>query len=383
MENRFLKHLPFAIFLAMVPACRQQQEAPPPPPPPEVVVATVVKQSVTMTRELPGRTRAFVVAEVRPQVTGIVKARLFTEGGIVEAGDPLYQLDDATYRANFERDEASLARSESGLKLAQVNAKRAEGLAKQNAISAQEAETKMAELHQAEADVRLAEANLTLSRVELGYGRIVSPIDGRIGNSSVTQGALVTANQAQSLATVQQLDPIYVDVTQSSREWLQLRKDMESGTLEKNGAMPVTVLLEDGSTYEHEGKLASTEVTVDPTTGSFGLRIVVPNPDQTLLPGMYVRARLRLGVRSEALLVPQRGITRDATGAASALVVGGDNVAELRAVKLGKAINKNWLVEAGLLPGDRVIVEGVQKVRPGMEVKTSEGGGSDENTSNE
>ncbi len=376
MENGFLRRLPFLLSIAVLPACNRQQEAPPPPPPPQVEVAVIRSEPVTLTRELPGRTNAFLVAEVRPQVTGIVEERLFEEGALVEAGQPLYQLDDATYRAQYERDSAALARAESALKLAELNARRVEGLARQNAVSTQEAESAEAELAQAEANVALAKAEVAGSAVLLDYCEIDSPIGGRIGTSAVTQGALVTANQPQALATVQQLDPIYVDLTQSSREWLQLRKDLEAGTLQQNDEMPVRILLEDGTEYAHEGRLSSTEVTVDPTTGSFGLRILVPNPDHILLPGMYVRANLQLGVRREALLVPQRGIMRDATGATSAFLVRDDGRVESRAVLVGQAIGNKWLVEAGLLPGDRVIVEGIQMVQPGMPVEIVESGGT-------
>lgn len=341
--------------------------APPAPPPVEVVVTTLKPQTVTLTRELPGRTTPFLVAEVRPQVTGIVQRRLFTEGGMVKAGEPLYQIDDATYRAENASAKAALDRARAALELARLNATRAAELAQVDAVSRQENENAIAELQQAEAQVALAEAALTRSNVILGYTTITSPISGRIGKSTVTQGALVTENQMSPLATVQQLDPIYVDLTQSSRELLQLRRGIAAGTLQRQEEMPVTIILEDGTHYSHTGKLAFSEVTVDPTTGSFGLRVIVPNPDNILLPGMYVRAIVSLGIREQALLVPQQGITRDPKGNSLAMVVV-DGKVEARQVQVSQTIGDQWLVESGLAPGDQVITQGLQKIRPGAPV---------------
>lgn len=358
------------LAVLLLAGCGQRQPMTAPAAGPvEVGIVTLVPQSVTLTRELPGRTSPFLVAEVRPQVTGIVQRRLFTEGGKVQAGDELYQLDDATYRANHQSAEASLARAQAALELARLNATRSAALAKADAVSRQENENATAALRQAEAEVGVAEANVAGAGVVLGYTKIVSPISGRIGKSSVTRGALVTANQDAPLATVQQLDPIYVDVTQSSREWLELRQDLAAGSLQRPDAMPVTIILEDGTPYKHQGKLASTEVTVDPTTGSFGLRVVVPNPDQILLPGMYVRAIVGLGVRQQALLVPQPGIARDPRGNATAMVVNAEGKAELRQVRVSRTLGSSWLVESGLAAGDRVIVEGLQKISPGIPVQ--------------
>lgn len=335
---------------------------------PEVTVVTLQSQSVTLTRELPGRTAAFVVAEVRPQVTGIVQERLFTEGGLVTAGQPLYQLDDAPHRAELASAEAAVARAQAAAELARLNARRIEELVQASAVSRQEYESSVAVHRQAAAEVQAAEAALARARVMVGYGRIVSPIAGRIGRSTVTQGALVTANQADALATVQQLDPIYVDVTQSSREWIELRQSIDAGTLARPNGVPVTILLEDGTRYPHDGTLAFSEVSVNPSTGSIALRIVVPNPDGLLLPGMYVRAVIGTGVRDQALLVPQPGITRDPKGGASALVVNAAGQVEPRAVTVSRTVGDRWLVESGLSVGDRVIVQGLQKVRPGMPV---------------
>lgn len=347
--------------------------APPPQPPaPAVTVVTLKPGPITLTRELPGRTNPYLVAEVRPQVTGIVQDQLFAEGGRVDAGQPLYQLDDATYRANYNSAKASLARAEAALKVARLNANRAEELAKTGVISKQDHENAVATLQQAEADVEVAKAALASSKVVLGYARITTPIAGRIGKSSVTQGALVTANQDTPLATVQQLDPIYVDLTQSARELLQLRKEIIAGTLTETSDVPVAILLEDGSRYPHPGKMKFADVTVDPTTGSFLLRVVVPNPDNLLLPGMYVRAVVSSGKRQNGLLVPQQGITRDPKGNAIAMVVGADGKVEPRTVQVSRTVGDQWLVDGGLAAGDRVIIEGLQKVRPGMPVQVSE-----------
>jgi RND family efflux transporter, MFP subunit len=358
----------FAIPLLLV-GCQRETSAPPAPPPPAVTAVTLEPERVTLTRELPGRSAPFLVAEVRPQVTGIVQKRLFEEGAMVEEGQPLYQLDDSTYRAEFERAKATLARARATVELARVNARRAAELAEVDAVSRQENENAIAALAQAEADVGVAEAALRSAEVELGYATIRSPIAGRIGRSTVTQGALVTANQNQPLATVQQLDPIYVDVTQSSRELLDLRRDFAAGTLQRPEELPVMIALEDGTQYQHEGRLEFAEVSVDPTTGRFALRVVVPNPDHILLPGMFVRAIVSTGVREQAILVPQQGIARDPRGNTTAMVVNAEGKAEVRPVRVSRTIGDKWLVESGLSAGDRVIVEGLQKIRPGAPVQ--------------
>jgi membrane fusion protein (multidrug efflux system) len=344
-------------------------------PPAAVKVVTLRAQAVTLTRELPGHTSAFLVAEVRPQVTGIVNRRLFTEGGAVKAGQVLYELDDRTYQAQYDGAAASLKNAQATLVAAQFRAHRSAELRKIDAVSAQDDETTVAELHQAEAAVDSAGAAVASARVNLGFTRITSPITGRIGKSSVTQGALVTANQTDALATVQQLDPIYVDVSQSSSEWLELKQDIEAGRLKAGGAgTPAKILLENGNAYGAEGKFQFEDVTIDPLTGSLLLRILVPNPTRTLLPGMYVKAIISQGVRADALLAPQIGLTRDASGQATGLVVGADNKVEPRVVRVSRAIGDQWLVEDGLHPGDRVIVEGLQKVQPGMPVMPTEAG---------
>lgn len=311
---------------------------------------------------------------MRPQVNGIIARRLYTEGGLVQAGQPLYQIEDATYRADNESARASLARAEATLVTTQLNARRSAELVKIDAVSKQDDEDAAAALRQAEADVKATRAAVDRASVVLGYARITAPISGRIGKSTVTQGALVTANQTAALATIQQLDPVYVDVTQSSAELLELRRALAAGTLKGTRDLPVTVLLEDGTRFDHDGKLAFSDVTVDPSTGSFSLRVVVPNPDHVLLPGMYVRAVIGDGEREKALLVPQQGITHDPKGNSTAMVVVGDGKVELRAVKVSRAIGDKWLVEDGLVAGDRVIVEGLQRARPGAPVQATEAG---------
>jgi membrane fusion protein (multidrug efflux system) len=368
---------PYLLYglLAVLPllgACGGKDE---PPQEKAAVPVTVVRlepQAVTLRRELPGRISAYLVAEVRPQVSGIVEKRLFTEGSMVKSGQPLYQLDDAKYQADYASAEATLARARATLNTARLTARRSAELVAINAVSRQDDENAAAALKEAEADVAAAEATVTSASVTLGYARIASPIGGRIGKSSVTQGALVTANQETALATVQQLDPVYVDVTQSSSELLELRRALSEGRMKGADNMPVTILLEDGSRYAQEGKLAFADVTVDPSTGRFALRVVVPNPENLLLPGMYVRAVVGTGVRQQALLVPQQGVARDAKGHTTALVVGPQNEVELRAVEVSNAIGDQWLVEGGLVAGDRVIVEGLQKIRPGATVEPTD-----------
>lgn len=359
-------------FSALLGACGSK--APPPQGPTPVTVVTLKTETITLTRELPGRVTSSQVAEVRPQVSGIVQRRLFTEGGLVKAGEALYQIDDATYRADTNSARATLARAEATLESARLKAQRSAELAKIDAISTQDNENAIAALRQAEADIAVAKAAAERSNVVLNYCRIESPIAGRIGKSSVTQGALVTANQDMALATVQQLDPIYVDLTQAGSELLQLRKQIAAGTLKGATALPVTLLLEDGSKYKHTGRLAFSEVSVDPTTGSYALRVVVPNPENILLPGMYAHAIIGEGTRPNALLAPQQGITRDPKGGANAMVAGKNGKVELRSVKVSQTIGDKWLVEEGLAAGDKVIVEGLQKIQPGVPVQATEAG---------
>jgi membrane fusion protein (multidrug efflux system) len=367
--------LTFTLAAAALTGCgRGQQGGPPAGMALPVTVVTLEAQPVTLVRELPGRTSAFLVAEVRPQVTGIVASRLFKEGTFVKAGEPLYQLDDATYRADYEVAKAGLARAEAAVEVARLRAKRTNELVKTGVVSQQDDDDAVATLRQAEADVEAARAARDSAAVRLGYARITSPIAGRVGKSAVTPGALVKAEQDAALATVQQLDPVYVDVTQSSAELIQLRRELAAGALEAPTSTSVGIVLEDGTRYAHDGTLEFSDVSVDPTTGSYLLRIKVPNPDQVLLPGMYVQALVGNAVRPQGLLLPQQALMRDPQGNATVFVVGKDGKAQVRPVKATRTIGDKWLVDDGLAAGDRVIVEGLQKVRPGAPVQATEAG---------
>lgn len=343
---------------------------------PAVTVVTVQPESVPIMAALPGRTAPYLVAELRPQVSGIVKERLFKEGSQVKAGQVLYRIDPATYQATYDSAKASLARAEANLDAARIKAQRYAELVKIEAVSAQANDDTQAALKQAQADVAAAKAALDKARVDLDFTRVASPIGGRIGRSAVTPGALVTANQAATLATVQQLDPIYVDLTQSSAELLRLRRDIDAGKLERaaGDTVPVQLVLEDGSVYGSEGRLAFSEVTVDEGTGSVTLRAIFPNPRAELLPGMYVRARLTQGVNREAFLVPHAAVTRTPRGEAQAMVVNAKNEVEARLVKAEQSVGDKWVVTEGLAAGDRVIVEGLQKIKPGAPVQAQEAG---------
>ncbi|MBD0705490.1 efflux transporter periplasmic adaptor subunit [Pseudomonas sp. PSB1] len=349
-----------AIALASLLSGCKKEEAAPAAPAPQVGVVTLKTQPFTLTSELPGRTSAFRIAEVRPQVNGIILKRLFKEGADVKAGQQLYQIDPAMYEATLKSAEANLRSTKS-------ISDRYKQLVDEQAVSRQEYDTAVANRLE-------SEANLQTARINVRYTKVYAPISGRIGRSSVTEGALVSNGQADALATIQQLDPIYVDVTQSSVELLQLRRELESGRLQKAGdnAAMVKLTLEDGSQYAHEGKLEFSEVSVDQTTGSVTLRAVFPNPDHTLLPGMFVHAQLQAGVDSAAILAPQQGVTRDLKGMPTALVVGPDNKVELRQLKASRTVGSQWLIEDGLKAGDRLITEGLQYVRPGVEVKATE-----------
>lgn len=377
--NPLLKPLGAALACAFVlSACsgETQQAAPggaaPPAPTVGIVVATA--EPVQLTTELPGRTAAYMVAELRPQVTGIVQKRLFTEGSTVKAGQTLYQIDPATYRATFESAKASLARAEANVYSARLKAQRYADLVKIEAVSKQANDDAIAALKQAEADVASARAAVEKARIDVGFTAVTSPIAGRIGRSSVTAGALVTANQADALATVQQLDPIYVDLTQSSAELLRLKRDLAEGKLQRvaGKAVPVRLVLEDGSEYASEGRLEFSEVSVDSDTGSVTLRAVFPNPSGALLPGMYVRAQLTQGEVANGILVPHAAVSRDPRGTALVMVVGAEDKVESRPVTAAISRGDKWLITDGLAAGDKVIVDGLQKIRPGATVKPQE-----------
>ncbi|XBS70847.1 efflux RND transporter periplasmic adaptor subunit [Acerihabitans sp. KWT182] len=340
---------------------------------PEVNVVTVKKQTLNVTTDLPGRTAAFRVAEVRPQVAGIILKRNFVEGSDVQAGMSLYQIDPATYQASYDNANGALAQAVANAGIAKVTVDRYKKLLPTNFVSKQDYDTAVATMRQDDAAVVAAKATLESARINLAYTRVTSPISGRIGKSAYTEGALVTTEQTTAMATVQQLDPMYVDVTQSSNDFLRLRQELANGTLrQQNGKATVRLLMEDGSLYAQSGTLEFSDVTVDETTGSITLRAIFPNPQHSLLPGMFVRARLDEGVNDGALLVPQQGITHDPRGNATAMVVGPDNKVALRQITAPQAIGDQWLVTAGLQEGDRVIVTGLQKVRPGAQVTAKE-----------
>jgi len=340
-------------------------------PAPEVAVVAVQPERVSITAELAGRVSAFLIAEVRPQVSGIIQKRLFEEGGDVKAGDLLYQIDPAFYEAAYASAKASLARAEANLPPVRLKAGRYKELVAVKAVSQQNYDDVDAALKQSEVELEIAKAAVETARINLAYTGITAPISGRIGKSSVTIGALATAHQAVPFTTIQQLDPVYVDVPQSSANLLRLKRNMANGNLKRGGEYQakVRLILEDGTPYPLEGTLKFFDVTVDPSTSSFILRMIFPNPDHTLLPGMYVRAVIEEGVNEQALLVPQQGITRDPKGNAIAMLVDGSDKVEQRSVKVDRAIGDKWLVTDGLKSGDRMIVEGIQKVRPGVSVK--------------
>jgi len=336
--------------------------------PVEVSTVTMHAERVVLTTELPGRTAPYLIAEVRPQVNGIIQRRLFEEGSSVQADSLLYQIDPAPYQAAFDQAKAALATAEAALPPARSRAERLKGLVEIHAVGQQDYDEANAALLRAEAGVASASAAVESARINLSYTPLKAPISGRTGKSSVTVGALVTAYQPTALVVIQQLDPIYVDVTQSSAELLRLRQSLASGQL-KQAQSKVRLLLEDGTPYAHEGKLQFRDVTVEPSTGSVVVRMVFPNPEGTLLPGMFVRAIVEEGAKEKAILAPQQGVTRDAKGDASALVVGGESNAEVRPIVVERAIGDRWLVTSGLADGDQVIVEGQLKVRPGAPVK--------------
>ena len=375
-KPRMRAALPAALILATLAlgACGDKAAAPAAPPAAAVTVVTLASAPVTLTRELTGRAEASQVAEVRPQAGGIVERLLFTEGGSVQAGQALYQLDQTAYRADAGSAQAAVARAQASLVTARLSAGRSAELVKTNLISRADNDNAQAALRQAQADLRAAQATLQGANVPLAFTRVTAPISGRIGRSSVTRGALVTASQATPLATIQDLDPMYVEVSQSSAELLQLRREIAAGSLQGTHDVPVNITLEDGSAYPQQGKLSFAEAMVDPATGAVALRVVVPNPDQLLLPGMFVRARVANGVRSNGILAPQQGITRNPRGDATALVVGADGKVEERVVKVSRAIGDKWLVDEGLNAGDKLIVEGLQKVKAGATVTASERG---------
>ena len=360
-----------ALSLMMSGCDKKKTASAPPSGPLEVGVVTIQPQRAVITTELSGRTSAYLLAEVRPQVSGIIEQRLFTEGSEVKAGQVLYQIAPAAYQAVYASAKATEARAEANVIAARLKEERYRELVQLKAVSQQDFDDAYAALKQAEADVAFAQAAVESARINLAYSKVTAPISGRIGTSAVTIGALVTANQATALATIQQLSSMYVDVTQSSAELLRLQQNLESGQLQQGDTAQakVKLLLENGATYPLEGILKFSDVTVDPTTGSVTLRSVFPNPKQQLLPGMFVRAVIQEGVNDQAILVPQRGVSRNPAGQPLVMVVGTDEKVEARLIKAERTVGDNWLVSEGLHAGDRVILEGTQKARPGTPVK--------------
>ena len=350
-------------------ACARKP-APPPQGPPEVGVQTMKAEAVTRTTELPGRTSPTLSSDVRPQVNGLIKARLFVEGSNVKAGQVLYQIDPAPYQAALDQAKGTLANGEANLTTTRLQAERYADLIKINAVSKQDNDNAQASYRQALATIQADQASVESAAINLGYTKVRAPISGRIGRSAVTPGALVTAGQTTALSTIQALDPIYVDVTQSADALLKLRQALSGGQLDRAGPLSarVRLVLSDGTPYPREGVLKFSEVTVDESTGSVTLRAVFANPNDVLLPGMFVRAVLNEGVYQNGILAPQQGVSHDPKGAASAFVVGPDEKAQPRVLTIAQAIGDKWLVTGGLKPGDKLIVEGLLKVQPGMAV---------------
>jgi len=375
-KNRGLTPLAVVLMLSgslAVTGCNYKESQQGAPHAPQVGVVTLKTEPLNVTTELPGRTAAFRIAEVRPQVGGIILKRNFVEGSEIKAGTSLYQIDPATYQAAYNSAKGDLVKAQANAQISRLTVTRYKPLLGTNYISKQDYDTAVATAAQADAAVVSAKAAVESARINLAYTKVTSPISGRIGISSVTEGALVSTGQTNALATVQQLDPIYVDVTQSSNDFLRLKQELADGSLKQvNGKAQVKLLLDNGKEYSQAGTLEFSDVTVDETTGSITLRAIFPNPNDALLPGMFVRARLDEGVNDNALLVPQQGITRNPRGDATAMVIGADNKVELRTVTTTQAIGDKWVVTDGLKSGDKVIVTGLQKIKPGVQVTAQE-----------
>jgi membrane fusion protein (multidrug efflux system) len=369
MKN--LQRSVIAGVVLLIAACDQNSTSPATDMTTEVGVKTLQAQSVTLDSQLTGRVVGSMVSEVRPQVDGIIQKRLFTEGDEVKAGQVLYQIDPASYQASYDQAVAQLKNAQALVKSSQLKSQRYTALVKENGVSRQDADDALATYQQNVASVDQYRAAVESARINLNYTKIKAPISGRIGISSVTPGALVTSAQTTALATIRALDPIYVDLTQSSVQLLKLKRQQAS-LQQSSDVVPVTVKLEDGSAYDHPGKLELTEVAVDEATGTVTLRAIFPNPQHELLPGMYVRASVTNGVKSDAILAPQQGITRDAKGNATALIVDKENKVENRTVVADRVIGSAWLITSGLTSGDKLIVEGTAKVQAGMTVKAVE-----------
>jgi membrane fusion protein (multidrug efflux system) len=348
-------------------ACGEKEQ--PAPPPPAVGVVTMKVESAPLMNELPGRIAAVETSEVRPQISGVIRRRLFTEGSMVRAGQVLYEIEDAPYRAALAQAQGTLANAQANISATALQAQRYRDLVGINAVSKQEADNANATASQARATVAAQQAAVQAAQVNQGFTRIRAPISGRIGRSLYTVGALVQAGQADALSTIQRTDQVFVDLTQSAAQLLSLKEAMRSGGVTEASGARVKLVLPNGTTYPIEGRLQFSEVTVDPTSGAVTLRAVFPNPDGMLLPGMYARAQLVEGQRTQAILAPQQGITRDARGRATAMVVGAQNKVEMRTVEIDRALGDKWIVTSGLKAGDQLIVEGLLNLRPGTVVK--------------
>ncbi|MDN8557650.1 efflux RND transporter periplasmic adaptor subunit [Citrobacter werkmanii] len=337
---------------------------------PEVGVVTLAPSSVNIKSELPGRAVSFEIAEIRPQVGGIIIKRNFIEGDKVSKGESLYQIDPAPLQARLDAARGALAKAQATANNVRLTLNRQSALIKSNYVSRQDYDTTRSQLNEAEANVAVAKADLEQATINLRYANVTSPIEGISGKSSVTVGALVTANQGNALVTVQRLDPIYVDLTQSVQDFLRLKEEKASGKIaQPKGKIPVELMLENGKPYRYTGTLEFSDPAVDETTGSVTLRAVFPNPEGEILPGMYVTALLDEGSQQNVLMVPQQGITHNAQGKATALILDQENVVQLREINAVKAVGNQWLVTTGLHPGDRVIVSGLQRIRPGIKAK--------------
>ncbi|WP_404976823.1 MULTISPECIES: efflux RND transporter periplasmic adaptor subunit [unclassified Acidovorax] len=361
-------------FVALAACSDKASQKPAARAPVQAGVVTLQPERQTVTTELPGRTTAYLSAEIRPQVGGIVQKRLFTEGAQVKAGQVLYQLDASPFEVALASAQAAQSKARSSVGTAETNARRNAELVKIDAISRQVYDDSQAVLAQAQSDLAVATAAVENARINVGYTRIKAPISGRTTTSTVTPGALVTANQTAALTTISQTDPLYVDVTQSTTEVLRLKRELAQGRFQRveGGDARINVVLEDGSTYPQPGRLQFSGVNVNPTTGAITLRAVIPNPEGLLMPGMYVRAVLQTGVNEQALLVPQQGVTRDAAGNASVLLVNAENKVERRRIQVGDAVGNRWLATSGIAAGDRVVVDGLQRVKPGDTVQAVE-----------
>jgi membrane fusion protein (multidrug efflux system) len=375
MITKACAYLPLLLTaLAPLTACDRKPAAPKAPPAPQVGYVIMKPQPVVLTTELPGRTEAFLTADVRPQVGGVITRRIFTEGGDVRLGQQLYQIDPATYKATYDSAMATLQYDRAALATARAKTTRYKPLAAAQAVSRQDYDDAVAGSGEAAANIATAMASIEQANINLAYTKVLAPISGRIGRSTVTPGALVTAGQTTALATITQLDPIYVDVTQPATTLLRLRHELAAGQLQRTGPnqAKVTLMLEDGSAYPVAGTLQFSEVNVDEGTGTVLLRAIFPNPDHMLLPGLYVREELQEGINESAILVPQQGVSRNTHGDATVMLVGADGRAALRVIQATRAIGTNWLVTGGLAAGDHVIVDGLQQLRPGMPVQAIE-----------